>query len=129
MHLRRGASGRPLSPRGLDSDPTPAHPAKAGTPLNFLTRRREGISIVQKSGLREVEAAASATAERKAERRVQYENARTESERIGSELRAAHDASESLQIAAGGATHRYGEREAQLNVLETQLLEARGRTG
>jgi len=77
--------------------------------------------------LREVEAAASATAERKAERRVQYENARTESERIESELRAAHDASESLQIAAGGATHRYGEREAQLNVLETQLLEARGR--
>jgi chromosome segregation protein len=77
--------------------------------------------------LREVEAAASASAERKAERRVQYQNARAQSERLENELRAAHDASEALQIAAGGATHRFGEREAQLAALETQLLDARGR--
>jgi chromosome segregation protein len=77
--------------------------------------------------LREVEAAASLSAARKAERRVQYQNARTESERFENDLRTAHDAAERLQIAAGGATHRYGEREAQLNALETQLVDARGR--
>lgn len=77
--------------------------------------------------LREVEAAASLSAARKAERRVQYQNARTESERFENDLRTANDAAERLQIAAGGATHRYGEREAQLNALETQLLDARGR--
>jgi chromosome segregation protein len=77
--------------------------------------------------LREVEAAASLSAARKAERRVQYQNARTESERFENDLRTAHDAAERLQIAAGGATHRYGEREAQLNALETRLLDARGR--
>ncbi len=77
--------------------------------------------------LREVETAASASAARKAERRVRYQNARAESERFENELRIAHDAAERLQIAAGGATHRYGEREAQLNTLETRLLDARGR--
>jgi chromosome segregation protein len=77
--------------------------------------------------LREVEAAASAVAARKAERRVQSENARSEAERLEREVEAARARAEQLEIACGGATHRFGERERQLAQLETQLLDARGR--
>jgi chromosome segregation protein len=77
--------------------------------------------------LREVEAAASELAARKAERRVQSENARAEAERIEGEAASARSRAEQAEIAAGGAAHRLRERETQLTHLETQLLEARGR--
>ena len=77
--------------------------------------------------LREVEAAASAVAARKAERRVQSENARAEAERLEQETANARARAEQIEIACGGATHRFGEREHQLSHLETQLVDARGR--
>ncbi len=77
--------------------------------------------------LREVEAAASAVAARKAERRVQSENARAEAERLEQEAHAARTRAEQIEIACGTATHKFGERERQLAQLETQLLDARGR--
>jgi chromosome segregation protein len=77
--------------------------------------------------LREVEAAASALAARKAERRVQSENARAEAERLERECAAARVKAEQLEIAAGAAAHKLGERETQLAHLDTQLLDARGR--
>lgn len=77
--------------------------------------------------LREVEAAASAVAARKAERRVQGENARAEAERLEQEAANARARAEHLEIACGAATHKFGQREEQLAHLETQLLDARGR--
>ncbi|HEY9180552.1 MAG TPA: chromosome segregation protein SMC, partial [Candidatus Baltobacteraceae bacterium] len=77
--------------------------------------------------LREVEAAASAVAARKAERRVQSENARAEAERLEQEAAAARGRAEQVEIACGGATHKFNELEQQLAHLETQMLDARGR--
>ncbi len=77
--------------------------------------------------LREVEAAASAVAARKAERRVQGENARAEAERLEREAANARARAEQLEIACGAATHKFAERERDLAQLETQLVEARGR--
>ncbi|HET9097070.1 MAG TPA: chromosome segregation protein SMC [Candidatus Baltobacteraceae bacterium] len=77
--------------------------------------------------LREVEAAASAVAARKAERRVQSENARAEAERLEQEAAAARARAEQIEIAGGAALHKFGEREQQLAHLETQLVDARGR--
>lgn len=77
--------------------------------------------------LREVEAAASAVAARKAERRVQGENARSEAERLEQEASAARARAEQIEIAGGAATHKFSEREQHLAHLETQLVDARGR--
>ena len=77
--------------------------------------------------LREVEAAASAVAARKAERRVQSENARAEAERLEHEAGAARARAEQIEIAGGSALHKFTERERQLAHLETQLLDSRGR--
>ncbi len=77
--------------------------------------------------LREVEAAATALATRKAERRVQGENARAEAERLEHETAAARVRCEQFEIQAGAATHKFTERERQLQHLETQLVDARGR--
>ena len=77
--------------------------------------------------LREVEAAATAMAAKKAERRVQSENARSEAERLEQEVAAARARAEQLQIASGAATHKFTEREQQLTHLETQLQDARAR--
>ncbi|HEY8314030.1 MAG TPA: chromosome segregation protein SMC [Candidatus Baltobacteraceae bacterium] len=77
--------------------------------------------------LREVEAAAAEYAARKAERRVQSENARSEAERLEGETQTARDRAEKLQIAAGASAHRFGERESHLTALETVLTGARGR--
>ena len=77
--------------------------------------------------LREVEAAASAVAARKAERRVQSENARAEAERLEQEAGAARARAEQIEIAGGSALHKFTEREQQLAHLETQLLDSRGR--
>jgi chromosome segregation protein len=77
--------------------------------------------------LREVEAAASALATRKAERRVQSENARAQAERFEQEGAAARTNAEQLEIAAGAAEHRFKERERQLVHLESQLIDAKGR--
>ena len=77
--------------------------------------------------LREVEAAASAVAARKAERRVQSENARSEAERLEQEAAGARARAEQLEIAGGAATQKFAQREEQLGHLETQLVDARGR--
>ncbi|HET6276042.1 MAG TPA: chromosome segregation protein SMC [Candidatus Cybelea sp.] len=77
--------------------------------------------------LREVEAAAAEFAARKAERRVQAEGLRAEAERLDTEERAARERAEQLEIAAGGAVHREGERRRRLEIAEEQLLDARGR--
>ncbi|MGZ3530809.1 MAG: chromosome segregation protein SMC [Vulcanimicrobiaceae bacterium] len=77
--------------------------------------------------LREVEAAAAEYAAKKAERRVQGENARAEAERLEQETQNARVRAEQLQIAAGAASHKFGEREAHVTALETALLDARAR--
>ena len=77
--------------------------------------------------LREVESAASERAARKAERRVQSENARAEAERLEQEAANARAQTEQLEISAGAAAHRRGERERHLAQLETQLIDARAR--
>jgi chromosome segregation protein len=77
--------------------------------------------------LREVEAAASAVAARKAERRVQGENARAEAERLERESADARVRAEQIEIACGAATHKFTQREQHLAHLETQLVDARGR--
>jgi chromosome segregation protein len=77
--------------------------------------------------LREVEAGAAERAAKKAERRVQAENLRSQAERLDREVQAARERASALEIAAGGATHRFGERERQLAVLEEQLIDSRGR--
>ncbi|MDP9017819.1 MAG: AAA family ATPase, partial [Candidatus Eremiobacteraeota bacterium] len=79
------------------------------------------------SALREVEAAAAEIAAKKAERRVQGENARAQAERLDEEARQARVQCEQLEIAAGGGGHHYSLREAHLTTLETQMLEVRGR--
>jgi chromosome segregation protein len=91
-----------------------------------LSRARGELDAIF-TQLREVEAAASALAARKAERRVQSENARSEAERLEAETAAARARAEQLEIGSGAAAHKFGEREAQLAQLETQLLDARGR--
>ncbi len=77
--------------------------------------------------LREIEVAAAELAARKAERRVQAEDLRAEAERLDREARGARERAEELEIAAGGAAHRYGERRRQLDILEEAALDARGR--
>ncbi|MDP9111423.1 MAG: chromosome segregation protein SMC [Candidatus Eremiobacteraeota bacterium] len=77
--------------------------------------------------LRAVEADATQHAASKAERRVQRENTRAEAERLEQEMDAARRRAEQLEISAGAATHKFGEREARLESLETNMLEARGR--
>ncbi|HTA39930.1 MAG TPA: chromosome segregation protein SMC [Candidatus Acidoferrales bacterium] len=77
--------------------------------------------------LRQVEASAAEHAAKKAERRVQAENLRTEFERLEREAQVARERAAHLEIAAGSATHKYGERERVLASMEVQLLELRGR--
>jgi len=93
---------------------------------NDLSNARGKLDAVF-TQLREVEAAASALAARKAERRVQGENARAEAERLEREAEAAGSRCVQLEIACGAATHKFSERESRLSALETQLLDARGR--
>jgi chromosome segregation protein len=77
--------------------------------------------------LREVESAAAELAAQKAERRVLAESARSEAERLDREAQGARERAEQAEIAAGGASHRYGERSARLALAEEQLLDGRGR--
>ncbi len=77
--------------------------------------------------LREVEASAAQVAARKAERRVQGENLRAEAERLQQEADLARERAAQLEIAAGGATHNYAVREAQLASLESLQTQARTR--
>lgn len=77
--------------------------------------------------LREVESGAAEHAAKKAERRVQAENLRAQAERFERELQTARERSSQLEITAGGAVHRYGERERQTGVLDANQLDARGR--
>jgi chromosome segregation protein len=76
--------------------------------------------------LREVESHAAQHAAKRAERRVQGENQRAEAERLDGELHGARERAAGLELAAGGATHRYSEREAQLTALDAKLAQARG---
>jgi chromosome segregation protein len=91
-----------------------------------LSRARGELDAIF-TQLREVEAAASAVAAKKAERRVQSENARAEAERLELEAANARARAEQLEIACGSATQKFTERERQLAHLETQLVDARGR--
>lgn len=91
-----------------------------------LSRARGELDAIF-TQLREVEAAASAVAARKAERRVQGENARAEAERLEQEAGMARARAEQIEIAGGSALHKFTEREHQLTRLESRLLEARGR--
>ncbi len=77
--------------------------------------------------LREVEAGAAEFAARKAERRVHAESLRAEAERLENEGRSARERAEQIEIVAGGALHRDGERRRQLEIAEEALLDARGR--
>ncbi len=77
--------------------------------------------------LRETESAAAEFAARKAERRVRAQSLRAEAERLEIEERAARERAEQIEITAGGALHRDGERRRQLEIGEEQLLDARGR--
>jgi chromosome segregation protein len=77
--------------------------------------------------LREVETAAVGLAARKAERRVNAESQRAQAERLESEERIARERAESVEIAAGGASHRHAERLRQLRLRDEELLDARGR--
>jgi chromosome segregation protein len=77
--------------------------------------------------LREVEAAAAEFGARAAERRVQAESLRADAERLEREERAARERAEEAEIAAGGASHRHGERRRRQEILEEALLDARGR--
>jgi chromosome segregation protein len=77
--------------------------------------------------LRQVEASAAEHAAKKAERRVQAENLRSEFERLEREGQVARERAAHLEIAAGSATHKYGERERVLATMEAQLVDVRGR--
>lgn len=90
----------------------------AQTELSQARAQLDGIF----TKLREVESVAAERAARKAERRVQGENARAETERLAAEVQAARERAERLEIAAGGAAHKYSHREEQLTTLETQWL-------
>ncbi len=79
------------------------------------------------TALREFEFVAAQLLARKAERRVQAQSLRAEAERLETEERAARERAEQIEIAAGGASHRYDERRRQLEVGEEELLDARGR--
>lgn len=79
------------------------------------------------TALREVESGAAAHAAKKAERRVQAENLRAEAERLDREVEAERERASALEIAAGGAAHRLGEREREIGTLEERRLELRGR--
>jgi chromosome segregation protein len=77
--------------------------------------------------LRGVEAEAAQVAAKKAERRVVAENLRSQAERLDGELALAREQASQVEIAAGGAAHRYGECERQVGALRERLLETRGR--
>ncbi|MBV8688530.1 MAG: chromosome segregation protein SMC [Candidatus Eremiobacteraeota bacterium] len=78
--------------------------------------------------LREHGASAAEGAARSAERRVLIGTARERAERLNAELQAAQERSEQLEIAAGADTRTLAQRRAELDALETQTLELRGRT-
>jgi chromosome segregation protein len=79
------------------------------------------------TNLREIEAAGTEHAARKAERRVQAESLRAEAERLEREERDARQRAEEVEIATGGAAHRHGERRRRFDILEEASLDARGR--
>ena len=77
--------------------------------------------------LHEREASATDAAARAAERRVLIENARAQVERLTGEIQVAQERSQELEIAAGAQAQRLAQRQAELNALETQQLDARAR--
>ncbi len=91
-----------------------------------LARARAKLDTVL-TQLREVEVTATEQAGHKAERRMRAESLRAEAERLEREERAARERAEQIEIVAGGAAHRYGERRRTLESLDEELLEARGR--
>jgi chromosome segregation protein len=112
-----------LAPLAVEIETAREHELAAQAELAEARKQLDAIF----TALREVEAAAAEIAARKAERRVQAENQRSESERLDREITGARERATQLEIAAGSATHKYGERDRELNAAETGLLEARGR--
>ncbi|MBV8726294.1 MAG: chromosome segregation protein SMC, partial [Candidatus Eremiobacteraeota bacterium] len=78
--------------------------------------------------LRAQEASAADVAARSAERRVLIDNAREKNERLSAEIQNAQERSEQLEIAAGVQAQRLKQRRAELDALQTQQLDVRGRT-
>jgi chromosome segregation protein len=91
-----------------------------------LTQSRANLETIF-TRLREVEATAAEFAARRAERRARAQGLRAEAERLDIEERAARERAEQVEIAAGRALHRHGERRRQLETGEEELLDARGR--
>ncbi len=90
-----------------------------------LAQTRSSLESVF-TDLRESDAIATEHAARKAERRAQAEAMRVEAERLEREERDARERTEEIEIAAGGAAHRHGERRRALALLEEALVDARG---
>ncbi|MDQ2680834.1 MAG: chromosome segregation protein SMC, partial [Candidatus Eremiobacteraeota bacterium] len=112
-----------IAPLKSDVESAREHELQAQTALSQARAQLDEIF----TKLREVEALAAQRAARKAERRVQGENARAEVERLAAEANAGRERAEQLEIAAGGAAHKYSERESHLTALETQWLTLRTR--
>ena len=77
--------------------------------------------------LREVETSASEAVARRAERRVHGENIRAEAERLEHETIGARARAAELEIAAGAAAHKYGERQRVLGQSERDVAQLRAR--
>ncbi len=94
-----------------------------------LAQTREQLDAIF-TQLRAVEAAAAQHVAKKAERRVQAENQRAESERLEREADAARERAARSEIAAGAAAHDLRERGAHLaragSELETLRAQADG---
>lgn len=75
--------------------------------------------------LREVEAAATQMAARRAERRVQSENVRLEMERVDGDVAASRERAAALEIATGAAAHKREECEVRARTHERDLASAR----
>lgn len=112
-----------LQPLGADVDAARERELAAQAALAQTRAQLDSIF----TQLRQVEASAAHHAAKKAERRVQAENLRSEFERLEREAQVARERAAQVEIAAGSATHKYGERERVLATMEARLLETRGR--
>ncbi len=112
-----------LTPLGAEIESTREEELAAQAALAQARARLDEVF----TELREVESGAAEQAAKKAERRVQAQNLRSQAERFDEELRNARERASRAEIAAGGASHRLGERKRDVGVLEASQLDGRGR--
>lgn len=112
-----------LRPLGGDLESARERELAAQTAVAATRARLDAIF----TELREIESGAAEYAAKKAERRVQAENLREQADRIDRDLQEQRERAERAEIAAGGAAHRYGERERHAAALAEKQLDARGR--